>query len=51
MESLRVVNLAATRVTAEGIVKLQETRPDLTISMDTASEIEQVVKQRRGETR
>jgi hypothetical protein len=51
MKSLQVVNLAATRVTAEGIAKLQEARPDLTISMETAPEIEETVKERREETR
>jgi hypothetical protein len=50
MKSLQVVNLAATRVTDEGVAKLQKARPDLTISMETAPEIEQAVKQRRGET-
>jgi hypothetical protein len=51
MKSLQVVNLAATRVTAEGVAKLQEARPDLTISMETVPEIDQAVKERRGETR
>jgi hypothetical protein len=51
MKSLQVVNLAATRVTAEGVAKLQEARPDLKISMEIAPEIEQAVKQQRGETR
>ena len=50
MESLRVVNLAATRVTAEGVAKLQKARPDLMVRMEAAPEIEQGVKQRRAET-
>jgi hypothetical protein len=51
MRSLKSVNLAATRVTAQGLAKLQEARPDLAITMETAPEIEQAVKERRGETR
>jgi hypothetical protein len=51
MKSLQAVDLAATRVTAEGVAKLQEARPDLRISMETAPEIEQAVKERRGGTR
>jgi hypothetical protein len=51
MTSLQVVNLGATRVTAEGVARLREARPDLKISMETSREIEEAVKERRGEIR
>ena len=49
MRNLKTVHMGATRVTREGIARLQAARPDLSIELDVDEAVEQQVKRMRGE--